>query len=154
MNEEQWKPIPGHEGYEASSTGRVRSVDRTIPHNGGPTMRKLRGKVLSPTPNGPYGYLSVMLGAGCRRYVHRLVAVTFLGSVEGMDVDHEDNDPANNAVGNLKIVSHASNLSAMSDRRTHCANGHELTTENVVARGRSRRGCRTCVTEWEARRAS
>ncbi|MGK9222042.1 MULTISPECIES: NUMOD4 motif-containing HNH endonuclease [unclassified Microbacterium] len=115
---EQWSPIPGHAGYEASTLGRIRSVDRVIPHGGkSGTTRTLRGRVLRPCPNGPYGYLSVMLGAGCRRYVHRLVAATFLGPVEGMDVDHGDDDPSNNAVTNLTIMPHADNMLAIRTRR-------------------------------------
>ena len=27
---EIWKPIPGHDGYEVSDHGRVRSIDRVI----------------------------------------------------------------------------------------------------------------------------
>lgn len=152
---EEWRAVVGFEGaYEVSNLGRVRSIDREIPHNGGRGLRRLRGKVLSPSPNGPYGYLSVMLGAGCRRYVHRLVAAAFIGPVEGMDVDHDDTNPANNAVTNLAIMPHVDNMSAMSDRRTHCSAGHQLAPENVVPRGRSRRACRTCVASWEASRAS
>lgn len=115
---EEWRTVEGHTGYEASSLGCIRSVDRVIPH-GDKTgaARTLRGKVLSATPNGPYGYLSVMLGAGCRRYVHRLVAAAFLGDVTGMDVDHDDENPANNAVSNLKIMPHADNMAAIRSRR-------------------------------------
>ncbi|MEQ6898984.1 NUMOD4 motif-containing HNH endonuclease [Microbacterium sp. KR10-403] len=147
---ETWRPIAERAGYEVSSLGRVRSVDRVIPHANGEGSRRQRGRILSPSPNGPYGYLSVMLGAGCRRYVHRLVAAAFLGDITGMDVDHDDTNPANNCVGNLTIMPHQDNLTAMSDRRTHCVNGHALTPENTVRRGRSRRACRTCIKQWVA----
>jgi hypothetical protein len=151
---EEWRDVPGFPGYEVSSLGRVRSVDRIIAHRSGEGARRLRGKVLAPSSNGPHGYLSVMLGAGTRRYVHRLVASAFIGSIDGMDVDHADANPANNAASNLAIMLHADNLRAMSDRRTHCANGHELRLENETQRGRSRRACRTCVATWETERES
>lgn len=148
--DEEWRPVVGHDGYEVSSLGRVRSLDRYTAHAHGAGTRRIHGRILHPTANGPYGYLSVQLPTG-RRYVHRLVAHAFLGDVDGMDVDHLDANPGNNMVTNLRIVEHRGNMRAMSDRRTHCVNGHELTPENTFRRGRSLRGCRTCAREWDAR---
>ena len=48
---EIWKPIPGHDGYEVSDHGRVRSIDRVIDQSSryGTTMqRRLKGKLLTP----------------------------------------------------------------------------------------------------------
>ena len=44
--EERWKPVTGYEGiYEASSHGRVRSVDRTVTRSDGQVHRR-KGKLL------------------------------------------------------------------------------------------------------------
>src|SRR6516164_8006223 len=48
---EIWKPIPGHDGYEVSNHGRVRSIDRVIVQSlrdGTPIQRRLKGKLLTP----------------------------------------------------------------------------------------------------------
>ena len=48
---EIWKPIPGHDGYEVSNHGRVRSIDRVIDLSsryGTPMQRRLKGKLLTP----------------------------------------------------------------------------------------------------------
>ena len=53
--------------------------------------------------------------SGIRRhyYVHRIVASLFIGSVEGMSVDHIDGNQANNDVSNLRIVTQADNMRFM-----------------------------------------
>lgn len=49
---EIWKPIPDYEGYyEASNTGKIRSVERTIvlkDRNGNPRPSIYKSRVLSP----------------------------------------------------------------------------------------------------------
>jgi hypothetical protein len=83
---ERWKRIPGHPGYEASSLGRVRSVDRTLSDG-----REAGGMVLALTEDKD-GYLRVKLG---RRLVgvHTLVALAFHGPPE---VRHVNDDPKDN----------------------------------------------------------
>lgn len=83
---EEWRPIPGYDGYyEVSSNGRVRSLDRVRPvrnRHGGTSLRRDKGKVISPCANGNgYVYVSLHRGTGTRQnfYIHRLVAQTFLG---------------------------------------------------------------------------
>lgn len=116
---EEWRPVVGFEGsYKVSNLGRVRSVDRLVAH---PTSRTgfgfVRGRVLRLYRNRPRNaYLTVWLGAGVQRYVHRIVAEAFIGPTAGMDVDHRDNDRENNTAENLAIVTHAQNMTAMSER--------------------------------------
>ncbi|MDP9144418.1 MAG: NUMOD4 domain-containing protein [Actinomycetota bacterium] len=43
---EIWRPVVGHEGYEVSSLGRVRSLDRTVLHSRG-HEQGCRGRVLA-----------------------------------------------------------------------------------------------------------
>ena len=51
-NLEIWKDIPGYEGrYQASTYGRIRSVDREITQlgrGGQPFTRRLKGRILRP----------------------------------------------------------------------------------------------------------
>ena len=103
MVNELWKDIPGYEGYyQASDAGRVRSVDRFI-NNG-----MLRGRVLRQYTNKD-GYKLVRLSKTgvCVTYqVHRLIYLTFHGPIpEGMQVNHIDENPANNELENLNLMS-------------------------------------------------
>lgn len=99
---EIWKTyIDGH--YEASTEGRVRSVDKTVLFKGTPGIR--RGIVLKPTINSK-GYLTVVIcvdGTRATKYVHQIVAITFLDNPEDKPtVNHKDGNPANNKLSNLE----------------------------------------------------
>lgn len=101
---EVWKPIPSLPGYEASNLGRVRSVDRFVPvtSRGKTVMRKQAGKLRKAIDNGA-GYLHLHTTRNDHRYVHRLVAEAFLGPIpKSMWVCHNDGNPANNVVENLR----------------------------------------------------
>jgi len=84
---ETWLPCVGWEGfYEVSDLGRVRSLRRL-------TASGVRGGQILKQSVLPNGYLRVGLYAGAQQsrtqYVHRLVALTFLGPCpEGMEVLH------------------------------------------------------------------
>lgn len=160
---EQWKPIPGWgDLYEASSAGRVRSLDRqTVGPNG--EARVSRGRVLAASPNLTTGRRYVGLYRNAKvsyRPVHQLILETFVGPrPDGMVACHNDGDHLNNDISNLRWDTPSSNMLDMVQHgtdpqasRTHCVNGHEFTPENTRVRqraetGRSRRICRTCVHE-------
>lgn len=135
---EQWRPIPGFDGYEVSSLGRVRSYRR---HGG-------RGRELLGTPRAKKvhaastGYLSVTLqkpdGNRCGKYtVHTLVALAFLGPrPEGMQVAHADGNRLNARLDNLRYATADENAE---DKRRHGTdtpgerNGrHKLTDRDVL----------------------
>ena len=115
MQPEIWKDIPGYEGrYQASTEGRIRSVDRyvrVVPASGTEAKRMVKGRVLRP---GVYntGHVSVVLGKGANGSpVHQLIARTFIGECpEGMEVCHNDGNPANNAVENLRYDTRQNNI--------------------------------------------
>jgi hypothetical protein len=80
---EEWRDIPGHEGYQASTLGQIRSVDREVETVEG-RIRRYRGRLLRPRIHRRYGCLAVQLGRGSAerwRYlsVSKAVALTFLG---------------------------------------------------------------------------
>ena len=154
---ERWKPVKGHEGiYEASSHGRIRSVDRTVTYSDGRVCRR-KGKVLSVRLD-KYGYQIVGLcnqGKCQTRTVHSLVAEAFIGPrPEGMEVCHNDGDRTNNHLDNLRYgTSSDNNLDQLRHGthnnavKTHCPRGHELFAENIppsIAK-RGRRQCLACV---------
>lgn len=93
---ERWRPVPGAGRYEVSSLGRVRSlVDPANP------------RVLSLLRNRDgYWKVNLMTDDGRRQlYVHRLMALAFIGPPPGPDyvVDHRDL-PRVNALSNLRWV--------------------------------------------------
>lgn len=120
MIEEEWRPVIGQVGaYEVSSFGRVRSVDRIMKRKHwdrySATMMvvdyQYRGHLLRPGPR-TSGHLSVALGrAGGSRDVHVLVLEAFIGPCpDGHEGCHWDDNPANNAIGNLRWGTRSSNL--------------------------------------------
>jgi hypothetical protein len=135
---EVWRPVPGFVGlYEVSDLGRVRSLDRVVVRSDG-RPRRFKGVVMAPHSMRT-GYLQVSLGcAGARTcaYVHRLVAAAFIGSCPaGMEVCHNDGNPANNCVENLRYDTAANNHA---DKLAHGTSGRgelnaaaKLTTADV-----------------------
>jgi hypothetical protein len=103
---ETWLDIPGWTGYyQVSNLGRVRSVERTIIRADG-KKKTFQSKVLANTMNQKRGYQQVSLSKENTRtttYVHRLVAVAFLGNFsETSEVCHNDGDKTNNNIANLR----------------------------------------------------
>lgn len=100
-----WKNISGHEGYQVSDTGEIRSyinnrhgVGNSEPH------------LLKPVKN-KHGYETVCLGRNNRRLVHRLVAEAFIPNPKKMPiVRHLDDDPKNNRVDNLAWGTQTDNM--------------------------------------------
>jgi HNH endonuclease/NUMOD4 motif-containing protein/dATP/dGTP diphosphohydrolase len=112
---EEWRPIPGYEGYyEASDFGRVRSVDHDVQTVN--SVRHYKGKVLSapidPSLEVPYRQV-VLQVAGRRRTwrVHQLVAQAFHGSApEGHEVCHTNGDSLDNRASNLRWGTRSENI--------------------------------------------
>lgn len=111
--DEIWKPIAGYEGtYEISNLGRV---------------KRLKGfhcradRILKPKKS-KSGYLYVNLSQDNKakpKTVHRIVAETFLPNPDNLpQVNHKDEDKANNCVSNLEwcTVSQNINYGTRNDR--------------------------------------
>lgn len=114
---EIWKDIPGFEGrYQASTEGRIRSVDRIVysrnRYTGRAFPRRLKGQVLRPGRYCKAGHVSVVLGhktAGTP--VHQLVMRTFVGEPqEGQEVRHKNGDPTDNRLDNLEYGTRTENI--------------------------------------------
>jgi hypothetical protein len=147
---ERWLRIPGHEGYEVSDLGRVRSVDRTIMRRDGKPKR-CRGQILKPMV--PEGYARVRLG-GQWRSVHQLVLEAFVGPrPDGMQVCHVDGVSTNNHLENLRWGTVSENQLDRVRHGTHqetaktcCRRGHPLRAPNLDERylKHGRRICLAC----------
>lgn len=101
---EEWKAIPGYEGlYEVSNTGKVASIN----YNGTGERKELK------PVKGHHGYVKVRLykdGVWESKRLHRVVAVAFVPNPGGLpEVNHKDEDPANNAADNLEWCTHKYN---------------------------------------------
>jgi NUMOD4 motif/HNH endonuclease len=108
MEEERWKPVIGYEDfYEVSDLGRVKGLARMIEDSGG-RLRRIREKILKPTPVGNQALIVVLCRDGEKslRRVHHLVLEAFIGPCPlGMVGQHfPDKDVNNNRPSNLKWV--------------------------------------------------
>ena len=95
---EVWKDIPGYEGlYQVSNHGRVK-----------------RGAYIKKTRIARNGYVLVSLwkdGNEKKCLVHRLVADAFIDNSSGLpEVNHKDENKANNHVSNLEWCTRTYNL--------------------------------------------
>lgn len=122
MHDEIWLPVPGYEGaYSVSNLGRVRSEARTVPHPSCGEIR-LRERVLKQATVTD-GYLSVDLSAGgvvVQRRVHALVLEAFVGACpRGHEACHNDSDPQNNRLDNLRWDTRSGNFTDKLANGTH-----------------------------------
>jgi 5-methylthioribose kinase len=119
MLDEVWKDIPGFEGiYQASNLGRVKSLDREIPH---PRLHKqfVKGRILSQSiaynrnikTGDPMVDLRVSLNKDGEQYyfnTRRIIYSVFVKDIDydkdGLYVINADGDGFNNEVSNLNLV--------------------------------------------------
>jgi len=106
MSKEIWKLIPNTQYYEASSLGRIRSIDHVVPAKAGST-RLVRGLIKKLQVHHK-GYLITTLsmdGKLATYTVHQLVALTFLPNFKrGTEIHHIDGIRTNNRVSNLEVA--------------------------------------------------
>lgn len=149
---ERWVPIPGHEGYEVSDLGHLRSLDRVIHCRNGKRLRR-RGQPLRRWQE--RGYWMVRLGSGRQWAVHRLVLTAFVGPCpDGMEGCHNDGDPSNARLSNLRWDTPRENAQdVIRHGRNHelnkrcCVRGHLLEGRNLKLAGPdgTHRNCRACL---------
>ena len=112
--EEIWKDIPGYEGkYQVSSMGNVKSLSRTIHSSNqyGEFEFQIKERVLRPGQHSREGHLSVVLNDPRKScLVHQLVMLAFAGArPPGMVVCHNNGNPADNRLENLRYDTQAEN---------------------------------------------
>lgn len=136
---ERWLSIAGLEGlYSVSNFGRVRSEQKTLERKSGQHTRK--AQIMSPAASRA-GYLSVAIGIGSNRrtcYVHTLVLEAFVSlRPTSMDACHEDGNPRNNNLKNLRWDTRAGNHADKSRHGTDTIGerhpASKLTDETVLA---------------------
>jgi len=104
---ENWKDVVGYEGlYKISNLGNLKSLDG-VRKNALGHERFIKGKIITGYIDQD-GYRRVILYPNLgdwrkrrKHYVHRLMAVTFLGESSGV-VRHLDGNSSNNNINNLK----------------------------------------------------
>lgn len=93
MTKEIWKPIRGYEDlYRISNYGNIRRGKKPVNLRHGTASGGVHTVTLSKG------------GKGRSFLVHKLVAEAFLGSVEGMFIQHIDGDQDNCRLDNLRLI--------------------------------------------------
>lgn len=112
---EQWRDIIGYESiYIVSDQGRIKRIASG--------QGAVAGKILIPINTG--GYPSVNLFCnGIRKLlkIHSLVLEAFVGSRPiGMECCHNDGNPMNSKLNNLRWGTHSENMLDSVKHKTHC----------------------------------
>jgi hypothetical protein len=133
---EIWKAIEGHDGYEVSSLGRVRSFWT----RGGRRRRIGTEPWMLRLASSRQGYQLVVM-RGKTYGVSPLVARAFLGDppTPAHEVNHKQPPKSNDAVSNLEYVTHSENVlhayrtGLMPDRKGENSARAKLDDEKVLA---------------------
>lgn len=121
---EYWADVPGFGGwYQASNLGEIRSKDRVVRKFsficGKDVDQFYKGKILKQISD-ESGYRFVSIGVDKKRYrpnVGWLVLKAFVGErPDGMECCHNNGNPSDNRIENLRWDTHKSNNQ---DRITH-----------------------------------
>lgn len=141
LKKEEWRVIPGHEPYEASNLGRIKSP---------------RGNVLQPVKWGNRGHVAVRTGGGRgarRYYVHHLVLKAWKGpKPEGAIGCHKDDCKTLNTPENLYWGTYKSNTedAIRNGKFTYCDPMHTTkyspeTVTNILNEYTGKRGEQTLL---------
>jgi hypothetical protein len=109
----EWRTIARFPGYEVSSDGRVRSIDRKVRRSDGKLFQyKGRERCQSVSVD---GYLRVKVGSRTSSVrtitVHRLVAIAFVPNPKGLrTVNHRNGNKLDNRAANLEWMTRLDNL--------------------------------------------
>lgn len=118
LEEEIWRPIPGFSGYEVSSLGHVCSFwkhekDYLTNHRWSISDKPQR-MLVGGYSSRDRRYIAVCLardGKQVSKYIHDLVLLAFVGpKPAGFEVCHNDDNPENNCLVNLRYDTHRANV--------------------------------------------
>jgi hypothetical protein len=151
---EEWRPVPGYRGYEASNLGRVRSWRQAWLY--GRDEPRLMKAPVAPCAFRTFHAMVDTPDGGSERHgvrVGTFVALAFLGPrPDGAHIRRLDGDPTNDLLENLAygtydevLEDHAARVrrEEAEGAPTHCPEGHEYAATYLGAYGRRR--CSTCV---------
>lgn len=103
---EVWKGVPGWDNYEASTLGKVKSLAHW-------TSAGMRGGSILRGSRNSWGRIVIRLsrdGTVTRMLRSRVIMLTFVGPCPvGLEVCHNDGDPANDSLDNLRYDTHRAN---------------------------------------------
>lgn len=129
---EAWRSIPGFSRYEASTDGRLRTLNY---------KRSGCVRVISPAI-GIDGYPQTMLLCDDGKYksmkVHKFVCLAFLGPrSEGQEVNHKDGNKTNNRPDNLEYCTRSENMihafaNGLEKPKRGATNGNSKLTDSQV----------------------
>ena len=113
MEKEIWKDIPGYEGYyQVSNLDRVKSLDRYVNHNKG-GLKVFKGSILKSSYKRKI-YCLCKNGNKQALFIHQIKYITFIDSTYKPNgnkkvIDHIDNNPENNDILNLQVITNRQN---------------------------------------------
>lgn len=112
---EQWRPVLGYEGsYSVSDLGRVRAEPRVVRHSSGGEQRRVGG-LMKVSHAGVYPTVQLCRDGKIKlRTVHSLVLEAFVcARPPGAEGCHNDSNPMNCVLSNLRWDTRAGNFSDM-----------------------------------------
>lgn len=119
---EVWLSVPGYPGYEVSSLGRVRGLERVVLRPNGKRVQRGRLMTLTATSNGYLAADLSLMGKTRTMRVHRLVLAAFVRPAEaGEEACHCNGNRTDNRLDNLRWDTRKSNAA---DRKRH-GTGHQ-----------------------------
>jgi len=120
MHNEEWREIPSHPSYEASTEGRIRLAKNQ-------RVRKTQDSDFAR----PYQVISIYSRGKRRTFkIARLIWEAFHGYCE-QTIDHIDRNPANNNISNLRCISCEENYKNRTIYKEK-TNLYNLTTEKKI----------------------
>lgn len=155
---EEWRDVLGYEGYyQASSEGRIRSLDRYCYYVNG-RVDFIKGQIKSQRPRKD-GYMQVNLCRDSKKVclaVHQVIWEAFKGKrTKGMHICHNNSQCQDNRIENLREDTCAGNFRDKIENGTsprgENQGSHKLTAEQILAIRADPRQQKTIAKEYGIR---